>query len=118
MTRLGELLDFGKVLKAFAIINLSKSPTFLGNFCQVSKFFIFLMKSFLGNFYRHLVIFSGHTESNATTCGTIFYFKINYRHIGRAKTSVRVLKQLQVNEYQKRTCFRIITHFMSVAVFK
>ena len=25
---------------------------------------IFLMKSFLGNFYRHLVIFSGHTDLN------------------------------------------------------
>ena len=35
----------------------AKSPTFLGNFIKVSKFFIFLVKSFLGNFYRHLAIF-------------------------------------------------------------
>ena len=39
---------------ALATINLSKSPTFLGNFCIG-------VKSFLGNFYRHLAISSGHT---------------------------------------------------------
>ena len=27
----------------------------------MSKYIIFLVKSFLGNFYRHLAIFSGHT---------------------------------------------------------
>ena len=36
---------------------LPKSPTFLGNFCKLSKSLIFLVKSFLGNFYRHLAIF-------------------------------------------------------------
>ena len=30
VTRLGDLFDFGQVLKAF----LSKSSTFLGNFCK------------------------------------------------------------------------------------
>ena len=30
-------------------------------FVKVSKPIIFLVKSFLGNFYRHLSIFSGHT---------------------------------------------------------
>ena len=32
-------------------------PTFLGNFVKVSKSIIFLVKSFLGNFYRHLATF-------------------------------------------------------------
>ena len=62
VTRLGDLLDFGHFLKPLAAINLPKSPTFLSNFfVQVSKSIIFLVKSFLGNFYRHLAIFSGHT---------------------------------------------------------
>ena len=30
---------------------------------KVSKSIVFLVKSFLGNFYRHLVIFSGHTAT-------------------------------------------------------
>ena len=48
VTRFGNLLDFGQVFKAF------------GNnkFAQIShKFSSFLVKSFLGNFYRHLAIF-------------------------------------------------------------
>ena len=58
----------GKFLKPLAIINLPKSPTFIGNFVNVFKSIIFLVKSFLGNFYRHFVIFfwshfwkTGHT---------------------------------------------------------
>ena len=58
VTKLGDLLDFGSLFKAF---NLSKSPTFLGIFVKLSEPIIFLVKSFLGNFYRHLAIFSGHT---------------------------------------------------------
>ena len=53
VTRLGELLDFGQLWKLFAKINLPKSSTFLG----VSKSIIFLVKSFLGNFWRHLAIY-------------------------------------------------------------
>ena len=30
---------------------------FLGNFCKGVKMYLFLLKSFLGNFYRHLAIF-------------------------------------------------------------
>ena len=44
-------------LKPLATINLSKSPTFLGNFLKVLKSTICLQKSFLANFYRHLAIF-------------------------------------------------------------
>ena len=57
MTRLGDLLDFGKFLKPLATLNLPKSPTFLGIFVKVSKSIIFLVKQFLGDFYRHLAIF-------------------------------------------------------------
>ena len=51
-------------LKPLATINLPKSPTFLGNFCKGVEIFIFLVRSFLGNCYRHLAIFSGHTAHN------------------------------------------------------
>ena len=65
MTRLGDLLDFGQVLKPLAAINLPKSPTFLGIFVKVSKSIIFLVTSFFGNFYRHLAKFSGHTVDDS-----------------------------------------------------
>ena len=54
VTRLGDLLD--KFLKALATINLPKSPTFFGNFCEGVKIYHFSSESFLGNFYRHLAI--------------------------------------------------------------
>ena len=41
VTRLGDLLDFGQLLKPLATINLPKSLTFLGNFCKVAKIFNF-----------------------------------------------------------------------------
>ena len=56
MTSSGDLLDFGQLFEAFL-----KSSTFLGNFCEGVKIYLFLLKSFLGNFYRKLEIFSGHT---------------------------------------------------------
>ena len=34
MTRLGDLLNFGQFLRPLATINLTKTPTFLGNFCK------------------------------------------------------------------------------------
>ena len=34
VTRLGDLMDFGHFLKPLAIINLTKYPTFLGNYCK------------------------------------------------------------------------------------
>ena len=58
VTRLGDLLDLWQLFKAFGN---NKSPTFLGNFCKGVKI-IFLVKSILGNFYRYLAIFSGHTD--------------------------------------------------------
>ena len=54
MTRLGDLLHF---LKPLATINLPKYPMFLGNLSIG-------VKIILGNFYRYLAIFSGHTGWN------------------------------------------------------
>ena len=54
----------GNFLKPLATINLPKSPTCLGNFWQGVKINHFLVKSFLGIFYRHLAIFSGHPASD------------------------------------------------------
>ena len=65
VTRLGDLLDFGQVLKPLTTINLPKSPTLLCNFLKVAKIF---------NFYSTIIFwqlfidiwrfFSGHTERN------------------------------------------------------
>ena len=58
MTRLGNLLKFGQLLKPLTTINLPKSPTFLGNFCKGVKIYHFsseiifgqLLQTF-GNFF-------------------------------------------------------------------
>ena len=47
----------GNFSKPVATIIEPKLPTFFGNILKVSISFIFLIKSFLGNFYRHLAIF-------------------------------------------------------------
>ena len=57
VTRMGDLLHFGQLCKACGNIFLPKLPTFLVIFGKVSKSFIFLLKSFLGNFCRHLATF-------------------------------------------------------------
>ena len=61
MTRSGDLLDFGQLFKSLATINLQNRPHSKAIFVKVLKSIIFLVKSFLGNFYRNLAIFSGHT---------------------------------------------------------
>ena len=49
VTRLGNLLDFGEVLKPLARINLPKSKTFLGgNFCKVVKVYPFSSEIIFG----------------------------------------------------------------------
>ena len=73
VTRLVDLLDFGQLLKPLATIILPKSPTFLDNICKLVKIYHFLDKSFLGNFYRHLVIFYGHTGSLTHSSPSIKY---------------------------------------------
>ena len=47
VTRLGDLLDFGNFLKPLATLNLSKSPTFLGNFCKGVKIYHFSIEIIL-----------------------------------------------------------------------
>ena len=61
VARLGDLLDFWPLLKPLATINLPKSPTFLGNFCKGVKIYRFSCEIILGQLYRHLAIFFGHT---------------------------------------------------------
>ena len=51
----------GNFSKPLATINLPKFHTFVGKFCKGVKIFIFSSKIILGNFYRHLAIFTGHT---------------------------------------------------------
>ena len=46
----------GNFLKPLATNTLPKSCTFLGNFCKGAKIYHFLVKPFLGNFYRDLAI--------------------------------------------------------------
>ena len=71
VTRLSNLLDFGQLFKAFGqqliCPNLPHSNEI---FVKVSKSIIFQVNSFLGNFYRHLAIFSGHTGSQPTNTHT------------------------------------------------
>ena len=54
---------------------------------MVSKSIIFLLKSFLGNFYRHLAIFSGHTGAN-----------LRYHSIDKSSTIIRDAARMEVNE--------------------
>ena len=48
MTRFGDLLDFGQLLKPLATINLPKSPTVLGNFCVGVKIYHFSSEIIFG----------------------------------------------------------------------
>ena len=61
VTRLGDLLDFGKFLKPSATINLPKSPALLGNL--LGKIDPFSSEIILGNFIDTWRFFSGHTAS-------------------------------------------------------
>ena len=76
VTRLGDLLDFGQVFcnNYFALIS-----HILGQFFKVTKSIIFLVKSFLGNFYRHLAIFSGHTAWDKRSI--MFYYEPSMNEI-------------------------------------
>ena len=47
----------GICLKPLATIDLSKSPTFLGNFCKGVKLFNISSEIIFGQFYRHLATF-------------------------------------------------------------
>ena len=51
----------GNFSNPFETMNLPKFPIFLGNFCNSIKIFNFYSEIILGNFYRHLQLFTGHT---------------------------------------------------------
>ena len=64
MTRLGDLLELGQlfiILSFWQQVLGSDLPPFLGNFCKGVKTYNFSSEIILGNFYRHLAMFSGHT---------------------------------------------------------
>ena len=63
VTRLGNYLTLGNFLKPLATINLSKSATFLGNFCTVVK--IYQIQTTFIDIRR---FFSGHTDYAPRLC--------------------------------------------------
>ena len=79
----------GNFLKPLATINLPKFPTFLGNFCKGVKIF-FLMISLLGNFYKHLAIFSGHTKRKPNwELPLVASFNHNPKELGKSKHNLK-----------------------------
>ena len=69
MTRLGDLLDFGQLFNASGNKNMPKSLTFIGNFWKGFKIYPFSSEVILGNFYRHLAIFSwSHWKQAMSVC--------------------------------------------------
>ena len=76
-------LTLGNFLKPLATINLSKSPTFLGNFCMCLKIYYFSSESILGNFYRHLAIFFWSHCSSVMSCCML---TLQYLHTKRTLT--------------------------------
>ena len=65
VTRFGDLLHFGQIFKACGINYFALH--FYTIFVKASKTFIFLVKSFLGNFYRHLATFFWSHWTTTTT---------------------------------------------------
>ena len=76
VTRLGDLLDFGQVF------NCPKSPTFLGNFCKVSKCIIFRVKSFSATFVPIWQFFSGHTVHSPDFVSMWLLCVVRSRYLG------------------------------------
>ena len=72
-------------LKPLATINLPRSPTFLGNFCKGVKIYHFSSEIILGNFYRHFVIFSGHTERDQHSYCTFKFDPSRFSRIVQTK---------------------------------
>ena len=52
VTRLGNLLDFGQILKPLSTINLPKSPTFLGTVCEGVKIYHFSNEIIFGQLLK------------------------------------------------------------------
>ena len=67
----------GNFLKALATINLPKTSTFFGNFCKGVNFFNLSSEIIFGNFYRHLAIFSGHTDGSSHVVSVLVFYSFN-----------------------------------------
>ena len=67
------------------VIILPELPTFQAIFVQVSKSFIFLVESFLGNFYKHLV--TGHTATYLSTYNKVYLD----RPVWNSKSALKLL---------------------------
>ena len=63
VTRLGDLLDFGQLLKPLAAINWPKSFTFLGNFCKDVKIFNFSNEIIFGQLLYFIDIWRLFTDN-------------------------------------------------------
>ena len=57
VTRLGDLLNFGQVFKAFGNNQFISISHIFRQFCKVVKIYHFWSEIILGNFYRYLTIF-------------------------------------------------------------
>ena len=96
----------GNFSKPVAKISLPKSPTFLTNSCKVSKFLFFLVKSFLGNFYRHLATFHWSHCSRCTAVEATSSFH-SYANTARPLNTLNAAKELQLvaQQYFNRHCY-------------
>ena len=94
VTRLGDLLDFGQLFKAFGNNYLSKSPTLLGYFCKGVKIVNFSSKIIFGHLYRHLAIFFWSHWCQAAWCTTWYGFILFSRqdkvYIMKSKSVIEV----------------------------
>ena len=110
----------GNLLKPLPTINLPKSSTFLGNFVNVSKSFIFAVKSCLGNFCRLLAIFFwSHCPQHADQPNSVIHpqkvseFSLLYSYffarvvkvLAFVASEILVRKKCYINENIKFTLF-------------
>ena len=86
VTSLDDLLHFGQPIQSlWQQLFCPNHPHFQTIFVKVSKSFIFLVKSFLGNFYRNLATFYW------SHCGTT-YLAIQWRVVEEYKRHVSACK--------------------------
>ena len=67
VTTLGDLLNFGQLLKPLATIHLSKSPTFSGNFSKDVEIYHFSREIFFGQLLKTFGVFFLVTLLNTQT---------------------------------------------------
>ena len=67
VTRLGNLLDFEQLFKACGYSQFAQIYHILRQFLERCQNLYFSSKIILGNFYRHLAYFSGHTDDKAAS---------------------------------------------------